>query len=292
MRRLLTQVSCVIPVGVIGVFLSGCLTLKAEHNDLAARVIKLEQQSYHRGVEFEQKLTEAEKRLAALQGTLEEAEKLLRGNQAGIGVRMENIELALEELRGAADQTEFAASAVEESLRELRADIDQRVAVLEQKLNEENNIPEGRNELYEEAERQLKQKSYKNARRLFRTYISRYPKDDRLAQAKFNVGLTFYSERDYKSSLGEFYRIIQDDPNSSVIPDALYYSGLSFAKIGQCKNATAYFEAILKLKNKASSSYRDAAKNQIDLIKKDKGDLCFDDHKSASERKSVVNQGQ
>jgi hypothetical protein len=59
-----------------------------------------------------------------------------------------------------------------------------------------------------------------------------------------------------------------------VIPDALYYSGLAFAKLGQCKNAIAYFDALMSKKTKAPQHYREKAKEQIDILKKDKGEIC------------------
>ncbi|MCA9634685.1 MAG: tetratricopeptide repeat protein, partial [Myxococcales bacterium] len=219
---------------------------------------------------------ESEKRLAELQEKLVEAEKLLRGSQAGLGARMDDVETQVAELRGAAEQAEYVASATNLALQELRGDVDNRVATLEGKLNEATSIPEGKSELWEEAERQLKKKEFKQARRLFRTYVSRYPGDARLAEAMFKVGLTFYGERDYKSALGEFYRIIQELPDSPVIPDALYYSGLGFAKLGQCKNAIAYFNAVMAPKSNASEQHRKQAQSQIALLEKDKGELCFD----------------
>jgi TolA-binding protein len=161
-------------------------------------------------------------------------------------------------------------------MQELRTEVDQRLSKLEEKLNEATNIPEGKDELWSEAERQLQKKNYKLARQLWRTFISRYPGDAKLAQANFQVGLTFFSERDYKSALGQFYNIIQQYSEDPIVSDALYYSGLGFAKLGQCKNATAYFEALLRPKSGASPQYQKAARDQIEILKKDNGDLCFD----------------
>jgi TolA-binding protein len=254
----------------------GCLTLKSEHNDLAARVTKIDQSSGDRGVQLDEKLAEADRKLAELQAKLDQAEKLLRGSQAGIGARMDRVEQETAELRGAAENAELVSSSSQQALTELRTDIDTRLRTLEEKLNEATNIPEGKEELWNEAERQLQRKNYKLARQLWRTFISRYPGDPKLPEANFKVGLTFFSERDYKSALGQFYRIIQEYSEDPIVSDALYYSGLGFAKLGQCKNATAYFEALLRPKSGASPQYQKAAKDQIDILKKDTGDLCFD----------------
>ena len=64
---------------------AGCLTLKAEHNELAARVTRLDQATGDRGTQLDEKLAEADRKLAELQTKLDQAETLLRGSQAGIG---------------------------------------------------------------------------------------------------------------------------------------------------------------------------------------------------------------
>jgi len=255
---------------------SGCLVLRAQHDDLAAKVTKLEQSTGDRGKDLDEKLAEADRKLAELQGKLDQAENLLRGSQAGIGARMDTVEVEVAQLRGAAENAELVSSTSQQAMTELRTDVDQRLRALEEKLNEATSIPEGKDELWSEADRQLQRKNYKLSRQLWRTFISRYPGDAKLPEANFKVGLTFFSERDYKSALGQFYRIIQEYAEDPIVSDALYYSGLGFAKLGQCKNAIAYFEALIRPKSPASPQYQKAAKEQIDTLKKDTGDLCFD----------------
>ena len=176
------------------------------------------------------------------------------------------------------------ATAVKQELVEQRADLDQRISSLEEKLNEATSIPESKKELMAEAERLMGKRKYKQARRLYRTYESRYPGDAQIPDVRFKIGLSYFSERDYKSSLGEFYRIIQDTPNSEIVPDALYYSGLAFAKLGQCSNAIAYFEALREKKTKAPQQYKDKAGEQIAILKKDKGELCVDKPTNAGKK--------
>ena len=260
----------------------GCLTLKAETNDLAAKVDKIETRSIDANKQLDAKLAEADAKLAELQSKLDQAEKLLRGSQAGIGVRMDVVEQDVQQLRGMAENAELVASTTTQGLQELRGDVDERLKKLEEKLNEATSIPEGKDELWNEADRQLQRKNFKQARQLFRTYMSRYPGDPKLADAEFKIGQTFYSERDYKSALGVFYRVIQTYGDAPVVHDALYYSGLGFAKLGQCKNAIAYFEALIRPKSPAPEQYQKAARDQIDLLKKDTGDLCFDREDAAA----------
>ena len=255
---------------------TGCLTLKKDHDSLAERVTKLDAETGDRSKELDEKLAEADAKLAELQSKLDQAETLLRGSQAGIGARMDTVETEVAELRGSAENSELVATASQQAMSELREDVDKRLRTLEEKLNEATSIPEGKDELWNEADRQLQRKNYKLSRTLWRTFISRYPGDPKLPEANFKVGLTFHSERDYKSALGVFYNIIQTYSEDPIVSDALYYSGLGFAKLGQCKNAIAYFEAISRAGSNASQQYQKAAKDQIEILKKDTGDLCFD----------------
>jgi TolA-binding protein len=257
---------------------AGCIALKADQDEIAKEVDKLRKE-----VLAGSEAAEKNQVLAAqLEAKLKEAEDLLRRNQADLGLRVENLELEVQGLRGAAENADYMATAVKQELLELRADLDSRLTALEEKLNEATSIPESKPELLAEAEKLMGKRNYKQARRLYRTYESRYPGDAQLADVKFKIDLSYFSERDYKSSLGEFYRIIQDSPTSPVVPDALYYSGLAFAKLGQCANAIAYFEALREKKTKAPQQYKDKAAEQIAILQKDKGELCMDKGAPAS----------
>jgi TolA-binding protein len=249
----------------------GCIALKADQDDLAKEVDKLRKE-----VLAQSEAASHNDELAdELEAKLAEVEDLLRRNQADLGLRVDNLETDVNELRGAAENADFQASAARQELLETRSDIDQRLGTLEEKLNEATNIPESKKELLAEAEKQFGARKYKQARKLWRVYESRYPGDPKMAEVNFKIGLTYFSERDYKSALGEFYRVVQENPDSDAIPDALYYSGLAFAKLGQCQNAIAYFDA-LKSRKKAPKEYRDRAAEQIAEINKHKGDLCVD----------------
>lgn len=251
---------------------SGCVALKADQDKIASEVAKLRKEVLASGEAAERNQALADE----VDDKLQEVEDLLRRNQADLGLRVENLELEVQELRGAAENADYMATAVKQELVELRADLDQRISSLEEKLNEATNIPESKKELLAEAERLMGKRKYKQARRLYRTYESRYPGDAQMPDVRFKIGLSYFSERDYKSSLGEFYRIIQDSPNSEIVPDALYYSGLAFAKLGQCVNAIAYFQALRQKKTKAPKQYKDKAAEQIGILEKDKGELCVD----------------
>jgi len=271
--RALTAVGA---LGLCGALSTGCIALKADQDELAKEVDKLRKEVLAQDQSTGETVAKVETLTTELETKIAELDEVLRRNQADLGLRVDNLEVDTQELRGAAENADFVATAAKQELTELRGDVDVRLLALEEKLNEATNIPESKKELWAEADKQFKAKNYKGSRRLWRTYESRYPADAKIAEVRFNIGLTFFSAREYRQALGEFYRVIQETPKDPVIPDALYYSGLAFAKLGQCQNAIAYFDALRQKKTKAPAHYKDKAKEQIGILKADKGDICTD----------------
>ncbi|MFO7565418.1 MAG: tetratricopeptide repeat protein [Enhygromyxa sp.] len=255
---------------------TACLVLQPQHQELEREVLELRKKVAERDTQLEETLSKAQAQMAEVEQQLEAAEQLLRSNQASIGVRVDNLEFDLAEVRGVAEDSLNELAALTQNVTDSRAELDERVTRVETKLNAETDIPEGKSELLRAAERALEGKEYARARRLFRTYLSRYPGDPKEPEVRFQIGQTLFSERDYRSALGEFYWLVQNAPDSSVIHDAVYYSGLAFAKLGQCDKSIAYFEAITKAGSGAPANYIKQSKKQIDTLRKDDGKICAD----------------
>jgi TolA-binding protein len=255
---------------------SACITMKSDHDELAAEVMTLRKKVAERDTELQEVLREAQEQMARVEEQLDEAEELLRSNQASLGVRVDDLEYDLAEVRGTAEDSLNEIAALTQNIADSRTELDQRLTTVEQKLNAETDIPEGKSDLLREAERALGKKDWGRARRLFRTYLSRYPSDAKEAEVRFKIGQTLFSERDYRSALGEFYWLVQNAPDSEVIHDAVYYSGLAFAKLGQCDKSIAYFNALVKEGSGAPERYKKQATKQIKTLEADTGRICAD----------------
>ncbi len=273
------------PLGVamlLAAVTSGCV-LMPQHEDLVKRVDSLEKQVNARDQELSTATQQAAEQAKQL-------EALLRSNTANVGVRVDNLEYELSLTRGAADDAKNEAAAMKNSMDEMRFALEQRLANIENQVNSASNIPEGKTELLAAAESEMQKKNYKQARLLYRTFASRYPSDAKSAEVHFKIGLTLFSERDFRSALGEFYWVVQNAPESAVIHDALYYSGLAFAKIGQCDKAIAYFGALTEKGSGANDQYKATAKKQIETLKADDGTICTD--KSSASPVSTQNPAE
>jgi TolA-binding protein len=255
---------------------TACFVMQPQHEELEREVMELRKKVAERDTQLEETLTKAQAQMAEVEQQLDAAEQLLRSNQASIGVRVDNLELDLAEVRGTAEDSQNELAALSQNVADSRTELDQRVTNVETKLNAETDIPEGKPDLLREAEKSLEAKDYSRARRLFRTYLSRYPGDPKEPEVRFQIGQTLFSERDYRSALGEFYWLVQNAPESPVIHDAVYYSGLAFAKLGQCDKSIAYFQALTKEGSGAPANYVKQAKKQIETLEKDDGKICIE----------------
>ncbi|NVB37786.1 tetratricopeptide repeat protein [Pseudenhygromyxa sp. WMMC2535] len=261
---------------VMTLAMAGCITTTAQHEELQREVVDLKKKVSERDTQLQETLVLAQEQMAKVEEQLEKAERLLRDNQATLGVRVDDLELGLADVRGLAEDSQNGLAAISQNIDESRTEVDQRLAALETQIKAETDIPEGKSDLLRAAEQALSAKEYDRARRLFRTYLSRYPADAKEAEVRFEIGQTLFAQRDYRSALGEFYWLVQNAPDSEVIHDAVYYSGLAFAKLGQCDKSVAYFQAIIKDGSGAPERYQKQAKKQIETLEKDDGKICTD----------------
>ncbi|MBC8073842.1 MAG: hypothetical protein IAG13_36325, partial [Deltaproteobacteria bacterium] len=114
---------------------SGCIALKVDQDEIAREVAKLrkEQAASLETVKHAKELSdELDKKLA-------EVEEVLRTNQAGLGARVNELETQTQELRGAAENADYQATAASTELTEVRSEFDGRLKSLEEKLNEATN---------------------------------------------------------------------------------------------------------------------------------------------------------
>jgi TolA-binding protein len=260
-------------LGLISLSAPGCIVLKSQHMELVEEVDELKKQQASRDKELAETLKRADEQMGKVEGQLDKAAEILGQNQATLGVRVEDLELGQGEVRGIAEDGVNQMAALSQNIEEIRAELQERLNKLEAASNANAEIPEGKQALLKGAERAHKSEKFKDARKLFRIYLSRYPGDAKEAEVRFKIGLTLYSENDDRSALGEFHWIVTNKPDSAIIPDALYYSGLAWYRLHNCPNALAYFDAVLA-DPKASDRYKKAAKKQRDTINGDTQGVC------------------
>jgi TolA-binding protein len=275
-KRTMPRLAVGVSVALLGATLGGACVLRPAHEELKQEVYRLKDRTAEQDKALEETLKRANDQLAVLDEKIAAAEKVLRTTQAGLAVRVENLESDLGALRGGGEDILNELSSAKRGLEEVRTDLDTRINALETKLNAATDIPESKSELLAAGDDAMQAKQYARARRLLRTYLSRYPDDDKGPEIRFKIGLTLYNEQDYRSALSEFAWIKKNAPNSPLINDTIYYLGLGLAKTGECAKAVAYFEFLAGPKSKAPKTHKEKAQKQIELLKTSASQLCKD----------------
>jgi len=261
---------------VFGALLApGCIVLQSQHLELVEEVDHLKKRQATRDQELEATLRKAAVQMAKVEAQLERAAEVLGENQATMGVRVEDLEFDLGQIRGIAEDRLNALAALGQNVSEMRGELQERLDKLETATNAAAAIPEGKQALFRSAAAAESSHQNKQARKLYRIYLSRYPNDAKEAEVRFKIGLTLYQDSDDRSALGEFHWIISNRPQAKVIPDALYYSGLAWYRLHNCANAAAYFDAVLA-EAKSSDRYKKAAVKQKATIKSDPKKICVE----------------
>ncbi len=101
------------------------------------------------------------------------------------------------------------------------------------------------------------EKRYAEAAAGFRSFVEKYPDDERAADAQYFLAYTFSfydnKDKDYEKALAEFKRLIVKYPRSYWIKDA--------------KHAASQIEEILKLKDEANYLKLENEKLKLDIKK-------------------------
>lgn len=103
----------------------------------------------------------------------------------------------------------------------------------------------------------LNEKKYADAAAGFRSFVEKYPDDERAADAQYFLAytLSYYDnkDKDYEKALAEFKRLIVNYPKSYWIKDA--------------KNSKAQIEELIKLKDETNYLKLENEKLKLDIKK-------------------------
>ncbi len=115
-----------------------------------------------------------------------------------------------------------------------------------QKKEEGGNKPFSPEEAYEAAFRLYKDNQYENARKAFTRFIGRYPQSSLVDNALFWTGETYYRSGEYEKAILQYKKVLDKYPKGSKAPDALLKMGYALEKIGETQAAVAALGKLLK----------------------------------------------
>ncbi len=92
----------------------------------------------------------------------------------------------------------------------------------------------------------MKQGQYEQAAKSFRDFIARNPKGALADNAQYWVGEAAYVNRDFRTALNEFGKVVSDYPQSAKVPDSLLKIGYSQYELGAHAKAREVLSQVAK----------------------------------------------
>lgn len=135
---------------------------------------------------------------------------------------------------------------------------------------EKNDKPEkatgGGKDIYEKGVSLFKAKKYKDAYNAFSTYLTKHPKGDMAANARFWLGDCLYQQKEYELSILEYQKVIADYANSPKAPAALLKQAMAFEALKEPDTARIVYQKVLE--DYPKSDQAATAEKKLKAIKK------------------------
>lgn len=106
--------------------------------------------------------------------------------------------------------------------------------------------PQDPHTLYETALNDYIQGHFPQAIKKLRIYLSSRPSPGYASKARYWLGESLFSQRQYGQALTEFQGILRDYPNSPEIPRALFKAAETYRRLGQSAQADALFKTLIR----------------------------------------------
>ncbi|MEW6108001.1 MAG: tol-pal system protein YbgF [Nitrospirota bacterium] len=255
-------------------FVSACVT-SADFERLRQDVNGLKRETYDA-----KKDIDALKEKSAV-AVKEDSFSAVRESQAQMNMRLSEISMSLQELRGRFEENKYFLekslkdSAIERDvIRAQIANIENQMKLLSEKLmpaDAQGKIQEppkepassgadsvqpekteqatdkkedDRTKAYETAYQAFKDKKFKEARESFGSFIKNFPKNELTDNAQFWIAETYYSENDYEGAILAYETLLKKYPDSEKTSGALLKQGFAFIEIGDKKTGKIILERL------------------------------------------------
>ncbi len=249
------QIIKTIPLLLAAVMLSQPAYALFEDKEARERIIEVEKK-----VAGNQQSVDSE--LTTLRRQLEELESVVKGQGlADILNQIERLNRENAQLKGELEVLTHQLSQMEQREKDLYVDTDARIRTIEENFSEQQTAAATAEESAAETEQDkqlnqgyllLEESAYQLAFELFDQLIKDNPEYPKLDQAKYGLGYSQYSLKNYKSTIATVDKLIKAHPESTKIPEAMMIKGNAQIQLGRVKSAKRTFKQLLQ-------SYPDSA---------------------------------
>lgn len=214
--------------------------------------------------------------LKGLQKDIEGARKSSADLQAGLDASKLDIQV----INGKLDDLKALTAKPAEDIALLKDEMDRRLIPLAERIKklenaldemdrqaaetkalESEKTPEG---LYQKGLEAFKGGDSHKARNIFTRFIDSYPKHELTANARYWIGETYYSEKNFEQAILEFQEVIKNYPGREKAPSAMMKQAMAFKEIGDTKSASYVYKKLME-EYPASDEARKAAERIKEL---------------------------
>ena len=195
--------------------------------------------------------------------TLERTISARNTAQQVIQNQLDEMQLEVNELRGAVELHTHKLEQILQRQRELYLEIDRRVEAISsapvQEVVPAEPVPEAPQEsdLYDAAVNLiLKEKKYDEAIPRFESFLQQFPQSDYAPNAHYWLGQLLFNKRDWGNAEQHFETVVKFHPDSSKRPDSILKLGVIAQKRSNIAKATQLFEQVI-------AEYPDASEKRL-----------------------------
>lgn len=195
--------------------------------------------------------------------TLERTISARNQAQQVIQIQLDEMQLEVNELRGALELHTHKLEQILQRQRELYLEIDRRVESISvappQEVVDTTPVVQtpGESEVYDNAVNLiLKEKKYDEAIPEFQSFLEQYPQSQYAPNAHYWLGQLLFNKRDWGNAEQHFQQVVQFYPDSSKRPDSILKLGVIAQRRSNIAKATQLFEQVI-------SEYPDASEKRL-----------------------------
>jgi tol-pal system protein YbgF len=115
-------------------------------------------------------------------------------------------------------------------------------------------------EAYNKASELFKKGDIAGAKGEFKRFLEVYPKSKLAENAHYWLGECYFSEKKYDEAILEFDEVIKNYPKGNKVPDALFRQGMAFLGMNDTTNAKLIFKEVIKRFPKSDQAKRASKK--------------------------------
>jgi TolA-binding protein len=240
---------------------TSCVTMGKYHG-LKDRVTSLEERT---GVNEEHldTLTTRQDNLRNLQTT---EDKDIRTTLAELGADLSELQMTLGMLQGRQEEVQFKLNAIAKHVKGLKGLVEDRFGIDADALPAQ--LPDNPEEFYKLGNDAIKDGLTRRGRAIFKSFLQRFPQDDKADDAQFMIAETLFTEGRFTEAVNAYKTVYDQYQSGDRYTKAVLRIGLCYVRSNKCDKALKIYK-FAKRTFKGSPT-AEAAEKEITKLK----DVC------------------